>query len=190
MKKINTDDYFKPKNYFSYILTKIRQGDLWKTVTTAYKKIRKFTIISAIFRAIGITLTLLEKSAVLLLAVTCIVLVLPLIIGVMIVYAILCVAKYASLHKKISKWLVSGEKLTVFITKERIFSISDTPMFLADASSEASRFSHPVIVLCRDRFIAAKWYSLNLLAVKADYFFVIKRYYLPKRSGKITFIVL
>ena len=163
---------------------------LWKTVMNAYKKIRRYTIISGIFKAIGIALTLLEKSAVLLLFATCLVLTLPVILFIFVIYAIFYAFKCIYLHKRIRGWLLSGENATVFITKERIFSKTKKMMFLSDAMNEASRYTHPVIVICSDRFIAAKWYSLNLLAVKTDYFFILKRRYLSKRDGKTTYIVL
>lgn len=189
MKNIETDDYLRPKTYLGFLIKKITGGWLWRSVKNVYKKIRKYTVISGIIRAIGITVALLEKSAVLLLFTMILLLILPILLCFLIIYSLICVYKYISLHKNLREWLLGGQNLTVFITKSKLFS-NESALFLRNAMHEASALTHPVVVVCTDRFIAAKWVSLNLLAVKTDYFFVLKQFYIPKRGGKTTVIVL
>ncbi len=190
MKKINSDDYFRYKTYIGYIAAKSRKGGIIRIFTDLYKKIRKYTLISAVFKAFAMFITLLEKSAVLLLFAGSFFLILP----VLLVIAALAVAvsffRYIKLGKTVKPWLAEAEKITVIITKERIFSNKNEKLFLRIAEAEASDFTHPVIVVCRDNFIAAKWFSLNLLAVKTDYFFLIKRHYFRKTTAKITYMVI
>lgn len=190
MKSPDSDEYFRPKTYLGYVVTRMRRGEVWRTLAAIYSKIRKYTFISSLIRTFGLIITLLEKSAVLLLLVTVILFTFPVIIAAFIVYALVCVSKYFIIRKSISAWLSDAEKITVFITKSSIFSNSAENLFMRHAKYEASLFTHPVIVLCKDRFIAAKWYSLNLLAIKPDYYFFLRRSQLDKNRAKITVIVL
>lgn len=190
MKEINSDNYFSHRNYLSFLWQKIRSGDLWKAAVSIFGSIRKYTLISGIIRAFVFIVTLLEKSAVLLLIFTCIILIFPVIILLAIIYFGVCTVKFFSLRKTIAKWLVTDMPVTVFVTKERVFSDSSDKLFLRMAKSEASQYTGPVIVVCTDHFIGAKWYSFNLLAVKTDYFFILKRHFIEKNHLVSTFIVL
>ena len=62
------------------------------------------------------------------------------------------------------------------------------PLFARCAAEEASDYSHPVIVVCSDRFLVARWVGFNLLAVKCDYFFILRRFYFSKKS--VSYVVL
>lgn len=166
------------------------QKGIGKRILELYARIKKFTLISAVIRISAIVLSLLEKSAVLLLMVTILLLILPAVIFAATVYAFISVTKYVFLHKEVSTWLNSSDKITVFITKRRVLSNKNTDMFVRQAEEEAHEYDHPVILVCKDPIIAAKWYALNLLAIKTDYFFVLKRRYLEKNNKKTTYIVL
>ena len=190
MPNLNSDEYFKPNNYASYLTAKFFKGDVGKAVVGIFAKIRKYTFISSIIRTAAFIIALLEKSAILLLLVTALILLLPIIILCIAVYRIICRVKYSYMNSKIREWLVTGEKVTVFITKERIFSNGREPLFLRQAKQEANEHSHPVIVVCTDPMIAGKWYSLNLLAIKTDYFFILKRKFLENNGKNTTYIVL
>lgn len=190
MKSINANEYFRPKSYVAFLAEKLKQGQTWKTATSLFEKIRKYTFISGLIRAIAFIIALLEKSAILLLLVSTVFLLLPLAIALVLIYLLICCFLHARWNKKIRNWLVAGETVTVFITKERVFSSTDDKMFLRNAKFEASKLSGPVIVVCTDPFVAAKWYSLNLLAIKEDYFFTVKRKFIEKNGLKSTFIVL
>ena len=187
---INDNEYLKSRSYPIFLFNKIRRGDLWKYVLSVYKGVRKYTLISGIIRAIAITVALLEKSAVLLLIFTCIILVLPVVLLSFSIYVSVCIIKHFSMRKSIKKWLVTKQNVTVFITRESIFSASNDKLFLRCAKLMASEYSAPVIVVCSDRFINAKWYSLNLLAVRTEYFFFLKRNFIEKKHLNSTFIVL
>jgi len=190
LKNYNTDEYIRPKNYTGFLFIKIMRGGIGKAAIGIYKKIRKYTLISGIIRTVTIAVSLLEKSAVLLLFATVLVLTLPVLLAAFAVYRLICAVKYSVFKKQIHEWLISGEKIVVFITKERVFSNGDEKLFMRQAANEASLYSYPVIVICADPIIAAKWYSLNLLAIKTDYFFVLKKKYFQKCDEKITYIVL
>lgn len=190
LKTYNTDEYLRPKNYVGFLIAKFMHGGVGKAVIGIYKKIRKYTLISGIIRTAAIAVSLLEKSAVLLLLVTALILTLPALILAFVIYRLICVVNYALFKNQIHKWLILSEKIVVFITKERVFSTDEEKMFLRQAKQEAALYSYPVIVICNDPIIAAKWYSLNLLAIKTDYFFVLKRKYFEKYGNKTTYIVL
>ena len=189
MKNTDAEGYFQPKTYLGFIVRKAMRGEVWRGIEALYKKIRRFTRISAVFRWIGIAVALLEKSAVLLLFATCFVILLPIVILFALAYALTCVSRYISIRPQISNWLKSTENLTVFITKERIFS-NEQKLFLREALLRFQNTSQRAVIVCRDRFIAAKWYNENLLAVRCDYYFILKQYYLPKISQKTTVVVL
>lgn len=187
---INDNEYLKSGSYPVFLLNKIRRGDLWKYVLSVYKGVRKYTLISGIIRGIAFTVALLEKSAVLLLIFTCIILVLPIVLLSVLIYGLVCVIKHFSMRKSIKNWLSDENGVTVFITRERIFSNAPDKLFLRYATLLAKKRSGPVIVVCADRFINAKWYSLNLLAVRTEYFFFLKRNFIEKKHLNSTFIVL
>lgn len=190
MKGINTNEYFRPKSYVAFLAEKLKRGQIWKTAVSLFDKIRKYTFISGLIRAMAFIIALLEKSAILLLIVSGIFLLFPLAVILVILYLALCAFLHARWNKKIRNWLVAGETVTVFITKERVFSTTEDKLFLKNAKLEASRYAGPVIIVCADPFIAAKWYSFNLLAIKEDYFFTVRRKFIEKNRLNSTFIVL
>ncbi len=186
---IRPADYFTAKTYAGFIFGKIKNGELWNGVSSIYKKIRKYTLISAIIRTAALVVSLLEKSALLLLFATSLLLLLPAILVIALIYVIVCGMKYFLWHKTVSAWLKNAEKITVYLSSEKIF-VKKPPLFLRIAAEEASDYSHPVIVLCKDSFTSVKWYSLNLLAVKPDYFFILKNLFFGKKGVEMTYIAL
>ena len=184
-----TDGYFTSKTYAGFVFGKLKRGETWVTAASLYKKIRKYTLISAVVRTLAIVISLLEKSALLLLFATSLLLLLPAIIGIFLIYASVCTVKYFLRHRSVREWLGSAEKITVYLSSERIF-VRNPPLFVRIARTEASEYTHPVIILCSDPFASVKWYGINLLAVKPDYYFLIKKMFLAKSKAKITYTVL
>ena len=183
------NDYFSSKTYAGFIIGRIKKGGLWSTVSALYKNIRKYTLISAIIRTAALIVSLLEKSALLLLFATSLLLLLPALLFIATVFVAVSVTKYVFWHKTVSSWLKKAERVTVYLTSERIFD-KNTPLFMRFACDEASEYDHPVIVMCSDPFASVRWYSLNLLAVKPDYYFLLKSLFFSKKGLNITFIVL
>ena len=181
--------YFKSKTYAGFILGKVKKGELWRGIVSIYKKIRKYTLISAIIRTSALVVSLLEKSALLLLFATALLLLLPAILTLALIYVAVCGIKYFLWHKTVSEWLKNAENITVYLSSEKIF-VKRPPLFLRAAAEEASDYSHPVIVLCKDNFTSVKWYSLNLLAIKPDYFFILKKMFFSKKNAEMTYIAL
>ena len=189
MKHSAFENYFTSSGYISYTLKRLRQGGLWRSVYGMYKQIRKYTLISGIIKTFYFILLLLEKSAVLLLLVSAMLFLLPITLIAALIYTILCIAKYIKHNTEIKNWLSSATKITVYLTGEKIFS-DEPKLFLRAASSEAAEYSHPVIILCSDKFISLRWYGLNLLGIRSDYFFVIKKHFLSKTPSIINYIVI
>lgn len=185
----NKNDYFTAKTYVGFLFSKIKKGELWTMISSLYKNIRKYTLISAVIRTFAIIISLLEKSALLLLFATSLLLLFPAILSIAAIFAAICIAKYILWHKTVSAWLKSAEKLTVYLTSEKIFD-KKTPLFLRFACAEATEYDHPVIVLCSDPFASVKWYSLNLLAIKPDYYFLLKKMFFARKGLKTTYIAL
>ncbi len=190
MKKNNAEDYFRHKTYFGFLAARSKNGGLIRFVSDLYAKIKKYTLISAVIKAFAFFITLLEKSAVLLLLAGSFFLVLPFVM--VIAFSIASVNFFLCLkvNKTVRPWICQADKITVIITKEHVFSNKNKKLFMRLAKAEAAEFTHPVIVVCKDGFLAAKWFSLNLLTVKTDYFFFLKRRYLRKSDAKICFVVL
>ncbi len=190
LKKPYPDDRLYSSTYIGYLIRKLRRGGLWNTVTSIYKKIRKYTFISGIIRTLAFIITLLEKSAILLLIVSSLFILFPAIALFAILFSAVCIFRYIELHKSVKSWITGAKHASVYLTAEKCYGKTRNPLFLRCASEEASSFDHPVIVLCSDRIISAKWYGLNLLTVRPDYFFVLKKHYFRHFSGKITYISL
>ena len=190
MKLINENDYFRPNVYLQFLANKIKRGDFWKSLVSIYKKIRKFTLISGIIRALGILVALLEKSALLLLAFTFIILFLPLVFTVILIYFGICFFKHLRQRKELEKWIRKDGEITVYITKERILSGDTKRLFLRMAKAQALNRTSPIIIVCNDLFINTKWYAENILAVKTEYFFILRRNILDKNALNSTYIVL
>ncbi len=190
MKKMNESRYFSAKTYLGFLVQKVTSGQAWKTAVSIFDKIRKYTFISSVFRAVAFIIALLEKSAVLLLVVTMLLLALPISALLAFFYLLVCKIMHFKTTRKIGKWLLSGDTVTFFVTKEKIFDCNEKRLFLRQAEELASAYKSPVIIVCRDRFLCSKWYSLNLLAVKANYFFALKRKTAGKKGLKATYIVL
>lgn len=190
MKTTSSADYLRASTYFGYLAMKVRQGDLWNSIISLYKKIRRFTLISGIIKSVAFIIALLEKSAILLLFFSAFLILLPAALTAVIIITAFRLIKYMLWHKKIRNWIRGANRITVYLSTEKIFSRQKTPLFLRMAEYEASEYDHPVIVLSKDRFNAVKWYSLNLLAVRADYFFILKSYYFRHSSSNFTFIAV
>lgn len=110
------------------------------------------------------------------------------------------------MNASVRPWLDGAEKITVYITSERFYAagsgkgigkptadsmsteLSEMPLFARAAIAEAEEYDHPVIVVCRDPFCAAKWAGFNLLAIKCDYFYILRRYYFKDKN--VTCVVL
>lgn len=189
MKNFRFESYFRSSTYAGYLLRRPREGGLWQTASKLYKSIRKYTFISGLIKTFYFVLLLIEKSAILLLMVSVLILFIPLLFLAALIYVSMCIIKYIKHRKEISAWLENASKITVYLTNEKIF-VKDAKLFLRDASFEASAYSHPVIVLCTDRFISLRWYGINLLGVRSDYFFLIKKHFLSKTPGIINYIAL
>jgi len=189
MKNPEYETYFRASNYFGYLIHRLRSGGVWKTLTEIYKKLRKYTFISGIIKTFYLIMLLLEKSAILLLIVSSLILLMPLLLALLTIYVLLCLIKYARYNNEISAWIKNAEKITLYITSEKVFS-GDKKLFFRSALQEAGEYSHPVIVLCSDHFLSLKWYGLNLLGVRSDYFFIIKKHLLSNTNANVTYIVL
>lgn len=188
--KFNETDYFSEAGFFSHLWQRIKRGEPGKTVVNLYKNIRKYTIISGIFRAVTIAVTLFEKSAVLLLFASCFLLTLPLISGAFCVYWIVIFIKMRRMKKEIFEWLIGAERLTVFLTSKHISLRENEYMFLRQARRISSHSSNPVIVVCTNRFLFPRWLSLNYLALNTDCFLLIKHLIFKKFGDKSVFVVL
>ena len=66
--------------------------------------------------------------------------------------------------------------------------VENRSLFARCAMAEAEEYTHPVIAVCGDRFFVAKWGGFNLLVIKCDYFFILRKYYF--KDKKVSFIVL
>ena len=190
MNTVNSNEYFTPKSYIAFTVNKLRSGQLWKASVSIFEKIRKYTLISGIIRVFAFVISLLEKSALLLLVASAIFLIFPIAVSLALIYVSVCLFEHIRWNKKIRNWLVTGEPVTVFITDKKIFSKDENALFLRDAEQIASSHNGPVVIVCKDRFISAKWYSLNILAVKENYLFTIRRKFIEKSSPRSTYIVL
>ena len=187
---MDADEYFRHRSFSGYALGRFLHGDLGRTVISVWKRIRKYTLISGIIKAVAITLTLLEKSALLLLVATGLLITLPIAATLFIIYGTACFIKFLTVSAEIGEWLGAGKLVTVFITKERVFSNDKQKLFVRDACEIAASKKNPVIIVCTDTVLASKWYSLNVLAVRAEIFFILRRKFLDKIASKTTFIVL
>ncbi len=184
------DERLSSSTYAGYLIRKLRGGGVWNTVTGIYRKIRKFNFISRIVRTFALVISLLEKSALLLLAVSFLFVLFPAISVFAVLFSAFCIFRYMSLHKTVKNWIYGAERASVYLTSEKCYGKTRKPLFLRCASEEAASYDHPVIVVCSDRILSAKWYGLNLLTVRPDYFFILKSHYFRHFSGKITYISL
>lgn len=200
-------EYISAKNYAEFILMRLRSGGVSGTIMRVYRKIRKYTLFTAVIRGIAVVVTLLEKSALLLLVFSSFLLLLPLALIPLMFCAVLSVIGYFRFHGAVKSWVSASERVSVYVTSERFFgtrrrrrakryvcretaekSFSEAPLFARCAMLEAGEYTHPVIVVCSDPFLTAKWAGFNLLAVKCDYFFILRRYYL--KEAQVSFFVL
>ena len=190
MRTVNGEEYFRHKSFTGYALARFLHGDVGRTVVKVWSKIRKYTFISSIIRIATIVIALLEKSALLLLLATAILLLLPIIIVSVTIYAVVCLTKYILIRRNILEWLTASDTVTVFITKERVFSNGEPPLFVRHATALASDPTAPVILICSDSLYGARWMSLNAVAFRTEIFFILKRDILEKMASKTTYIVI
>ena len=187
MRKSQGQDLIEAKSYIAFIIRRIRSGGLWSTVMSVYKNIRRITLISAIIRTMTVVITLIERSAWLLLFFSSLVIFFPALICATLILSVACISKYAKNHRRVRSWLSGARKLTVYITDS---PTAGRPLFVRMAYEEAEKDDNPVIVLCKGYFVSFCWCSENLLKVKADYFFFLKAFYFRKLTANIIYIAL
>ena len=167
-------------------------------------KIRKYTLITAVIRGIAAVISLLEKSAVLLLFFSLILVLLPFALIPVTVCAVISIIGYFKMNGEVRRWITEADNVTVYITSERFFERGSFfcgvgwgaqeehegggLLFARCAAFEAGEYTHPVIVVCGDPFLVARWAGLNLLLVKCDYFFILRRFYFNRK--RVSYLVL
>ena len=206
-------DYLTSSTYAEYLWKRLVGGGILSFFMRIYRKIRKYTVFTAVIRVVAAVISLLEKSAILLLIFSVFILVLPIALIPTFAATVVSVILYLKLHGTVNPWLSQAEEITVYITSERFFGRSNSrfqpfvrknsvslseeeaeegraqsPLFVRCALAEASEYTHPVIVVCSDPFPVARWGGLNLLTVKCDYFFTLRRFYFNKK--RVSYLVL
>ncbi len=181
------NDYISSQSYVGYIVKRIRRGGTWNLISSVAGYIKKASLISAIVRVSGIIFALLEKSALLLLVFSSLVILLPAIAVTGIITGVACLVKYALYHKKITAWLCGCEKIIIYLTSSHT---SSNPLFVRCAEIDAKIEYTKVIILCKGNFVAFCQYSDNILKIKPDYYFILKSLYLRKMSKKLIYIAL
>ena len=202
--------YLSARNYAEFLLTRLKNGGALGAVLRVYKKIRKYTLFTAVIRGVAAVIALLEKSAILLLFFSAFFLALPLMLIPLTVCAVISIIGYFRMNDAVKSWILGAERVTVYVTSERFFErekargergrrrrdgtvtngraeteaerFARRPLFARCATVEAEEYTHPVIVVCSDPFLVARWAGFNLLAVKCDYFFILRRFYFSKTN--------
>ena len=198
--------YLSSRNYAEFIVGRLKRGGVLSAIMRAYKKIRKYTLFTAVLRGIAVIIALLEKSAILLLIFTVMIVALPLALIPISVLGILSIIGYFKMNGTVKKWISEAETVTVYITSDNFFEKrsfgkkgklypeceggkdAQSPLFVRCAYAEAGEYTHPVIVVCSDPFLVAKWAGFNILAVKCDYFFILRRFYFTQK--RVSYLVL
>ena len=180
-------DYLGKSNYAEFVIGRLRSRGIWRTVQRIYRRIRKYTLVTAILRSAVFVVGLLEKSAILLLAVSGIIIALPFVLVAALSVVAVSAVGYIRFSKELRTWISESERVTVYITSERLRGRGE-PLFVRMARAESEEYSHPVITVCGDRLGVARWLGFNLLAVRCDYFYILRRYMLRDKS--VTYIVL
>lgn len=235
------DEYFSSDSYPDYLLKRIKSCSPWVTAIKIYKKLKKYTLVTAIVRAAAGVIALLEKSAILLFTVALLSLPVGLLLSV--IWLTANTISFLRMRNEISAWIKAADRITVYVTSEHIserllsggrsvqqahspqrrtnaigkairkainifsqhpqnaVSIPETvkcrysensdfssPLFTRMAMEEAACYDHPVIIVCKGRFNSAKWLGFNLLAIKLDCFFILKRFYFSDK--KMIYTVL
>ncbi|MBQ9116211.1 MAG: hypothetical protein IJY04_04250 [Clostridia bacterium] len=202
-------DYLSSDSYAEFVFGRIKNGGLWSAVKRISKNVRKYTLLTAVIKTVALIVGLLEKSAILLLVFTGMVLMLPAFALVGAIFAVMSVIEYFRIGKTVRPWIEAAEKVTVYVTSDRFYppkkggewsekakrtaeraeaELAEMSLFARCAVMEAEKYEHPVIVVCSDGFTAAKWAGFNLLTVKCDYFYVLRKYYFGKKE--VTYVIL
>ncbi len=181
------EDYISSSSYIEYIFKRIKGGGIWSVFSNIMRHVRKVTFISAAIRVSGIIFTLLEKSAVLLLLFSSLVILLPAMAVTAVIMGIACAVKYALNHKKMTAWLNSAERIFIYITSS---NTSKHHFFMRCAEFDTKSTNTKAIVLCKGNFVAFSEYSEKILKIKPDYYFILKSFYLRNLSKKLIYIAL
>ncbi len=181
------EDYILSKSYAEYILKRLRKGGIWNVISSISRYVRKLSFISAVIRFSSMVFLLLEKSAVLLLIFSSLVILLPAITATAVIMGIACTVKYAVNHKKITSWIKAADQILIYLTSAYT---SKHPLFMRCAENASKSYNTRVIVLCKGNFVAFSQYSNDILRVKADYYFILKAFYLRKMSKSLIYVAL
>ena len=211
---VGINEYLESGTYAEYLWRRLKSGGVLNFFMRVYGKIRKYTLFTAVIRGIAVVIALLEKSAILLLLFSAVLLVLPIALIPLTVAAIISIIGYFRMNDAVKSWISQADSVTVYITSHRFFDSTQgrnvfsyarkklgkvsreeaeaefrhRPLFARCATLESEEYTHPVIVVCGDPFLVAKWAGLNLLTVKCDYFFILRRFYFTKKQ--VLYLVL
>lgn len=200
-------EYLSSGSYAEFLWKRLKNGGIPLFIMRVYKKIRKYTLFTAVIRVLTVIISLLEKSAILLLLFSVFLLLLPVALIPLVVASAVSIFLYFRWNGAVKNWILQAETVTVYVTSEHFFGEGREhfkrmrrrtdegkrgellpPLFVRCAMSEAAEYSHPVIVVCSDPFLVARWAGLNLLTVKIDYFFILRQFYFNKKA--VSYLVL
>ncbi len=181
----HSDDILNSSNYLSYLIKRIKHHGLWCTFSSLYGNLRRFTVMSAIFKSLRILVSLIEKSAILLLLFSTLLILLPALLFALLIVTAACTVKYAGNHKKIRKMLHESERTIIYLTAAPLTKSSH---FINTALDYSKAPENCVVILGRGNFVSFKWLKSNSILVRPDYFFILKTFYLQRCPQKNIFI--
>ena len=115
-------EYLSAGSYADYLLGRLKGGAVWRTVNKVYRRVRRYTLISSIVRAIVLLVGLLEKSAILLLLTTGALFLLPAVIIFALILALAGILTCLHMHRAVSAWIGGAERVTVYLTSDAFYS--------------------------------------------------------------------
>ncbi len=198
------DGYLDVNSYIAFLVKSTKNGQLLKVTVDAYKRAKKYTFVATVLKVVAKAAVLLERSALFLLIFTVTLVILPVILLISASVGVVGMIGFIRLRGEIATWLKDAENITVYIAPGSFFGhaaprrrkrtasakgeIEDRPLFARCAILEAGEYTHPVIVVCKDNFRGARWGGANLLTVRLNCFYTVKRHYLDRKN--VTYLVL
>lgn len=217
LRNIRGGEYLAADSYIAFAAERIRSGGALVRLMGALGRIRRYTLIATVLKVAGRAVALLERSALLLLIACAALALLPIAVVALVswsAYGFFTIIRY---RREISAWLSGAEEVSVYVTAGSFYGLGarqrgkhrfvsrearrraagksdgacrecELPLFARVAMLEAAKDRHAVMVVCGEGLGGVRWLGHDLLAVRLNCFYLLKRRYLDRK--RVTYVIL
>lgn len=182
--------YSRSGSIFSYWYNRIKNIGAVTLILRAAKYIKRYLLITRLIKIAAVILAIIETSAVLILAATGVILMLPFLLAAFIITAISGKRGYGKYNPLIKAAIDKAEKIVFIEAKKGFFRKRHSYLRIMCQCFQNEGYTVFVVSgsLGYDRFLSARRIDEKIWVIKLNYYYHIKKKYLKNKDQKLTYI--